>query len=119
MAMCGAGSPVTWPPKERYCLEWDGVTCPKCLERKPKPVEKPVEKPAVFVSMNQDKREPCYEDVDPMPFGKHKGTMMQDVPASYLFWLWTQRPLGNKKVENYIHNNMLALKKEHPDGIWT
>jgi uncharacterized protein (DUF3820 family) len=26
-------------------------------------------------------------DLDPMPFGKHKGTIMQEVPASYLAWL--------------------------------
>lgn len=28
-------------------------------------------------------------DTDPMPFGKYKGTPMQDVPASYLHWLWS------------------------------
>jgi uncharacterized protein (DUF3820 family) len=119
MAVCGAGSPLTWPEEEeKYCLEWEGVTCSKCLERKPKPVEKPVKKPAVSALL-QHQGGPCYEDTDPMPFGKYRGMMMQDVPASYLFWLWNQRPLSDKKLENYIYNNIHALKQEHPDGIWT
>ena len=29
------------------------------------------------------------QDTDPMPWGKWKGKPMQDVPADYLFWLWT------------------------------
>jgi hypothetical protein len=29
------------------------------------------------------------QDTDKMPWGKYKGTPMQDVPASYLHWLWT------------------------------
>ena len=63
-------------------------------------------------------------DLDQMPFGKHKGTLMQDVPAAYLFWLWTNErdPLHRKvkvdQVADYIWRNMDALKKEHPDGIW-
>lgn len=62
------------------------------------------------------------QDTDPMPFGKHKGTPMQDVPASYLFWLWTE---GGKEhevktcpVANYIDRNILALESEYPDGEW-
>lgn len=27
------------------------------------------------------------KDSDPMPFGKHKGKPMQEVPANYLDWL--------------------------------
>jgi hypothetical protein len=50
---------------------------------------------------------------------------MQDVPASYLHWLWTNG-LKNElkarsaqgKVARYIQANMEALKEEHPDGIW-
>lgn len=54
-----------------------------------------------------------------MPFGKHKGTPMQDVPASYLFWLWTNGKEAEKSpVADYIRENLDALKKEYPDGIW-
>jgi uncharacterized protein (DUF3820 family) len=60
----------------------------------------------------------AYEDTDLMNFGKYKNEMLQDVPASYLHWLWTQRPISDKKLEAYIKNNLRALKQEYPDGIW-
>lgn len=54
-----------------------------------------------------------------MPFGKYKGTPMQDVPASYLHWLWTNGVKSeNSPVANYIRNNIVSLQQEHPDGIW-
>ena len=64
------------------------------------------------------KKVPTYEDSDLMPFGKHKGKRMEEVPANYLHWLWTQRPISDKKLENYIFNNIAVLKDEYPDGIW-
>ena len=59
-------------------------------------------------------------DLSTMPFGKYKGKPMQDVPASYLFWLWTE--CGKEvdyasDVANYIRENMDALEQEYPDGI--
>lgn len=63
-------------------------------------------------------------DLDFMPFGKYAKTnpptMMQDVPADYLFWLWTNGKQNDKAcpVADYIRRNLGALKKEHPDGIW-
>lgn len=55
-----------------------------------------------------------------MPFGKHKGTPMQDVPAAYFHWLWTNGLKSDKtsNVGDYIRRNLSALKREHPDGIW-
>ena len=58
-----------------------------------------------------------YEDLDAMPFGAHKGKPLQDVPASYLLWLWGQRPLSDSRLEGYISNSFTALKKECPDYI--
>lgn len=66
------------------------------------------------------------QDTDLMPFGKYKGTPMQDVPASYLHWLWTQnngrdqrtQMLRSDPVLDYIRRNLSALKQEHEDGIW-
>jgi len=63
------------------------------------------------------RKEPCYEDDSGMPFGKHRGELLQDVPASYLLWLWEQKPLSDTRLENYIHNSMNALKQECPDRI--
>lgn len=58
-------------------------------------------------------------DTDPMPFGKHKGEPMQDVPASYLHYLWTNGLKDSKaSVADYIRRNLDALKQEHKDGIW-
>lgn len=62
------------------------------------------------------------DDIDKMPFGKHKGRMMQDVPASYLHYLW-QEGLRNETATNsvadYIKRNMSALKEEYEDGVWS
>lgn len=60
-------------------------------------------------------------DTDPMPWGVHKGVPMQDVPAKYMFFLWTDIGLENRKdclVADYIRNNLTAFEQEHPDWIW-
>lgn len=61
------------------------------------------------------------EDYDPMPFGEHKGQAMQDIPASYLHFLWTKCDFKSKdtNVANYIRRNIDALKMEYKDGIWS
>ena len=60
------------------------------------------------------------QDTDPMPFGKHKGEPMQDVPASYLHWLWQNglKTATHNPVADYIRRNLNALKQEYSDGIW-
>lgn len=60
-------------------------------------------------------------DTDPMPFGKHKGESMQDVPASYLYYLWVNGLKENVQsdVADYIRRNISALKTEYKNGIWT
>jgi len=62
------------------------------------------------------------EDTSPMPFGKFKGKPMQDVPVSYLHWLWHNiNPPTNSNVDvlEYIKENMDALKMENKDLIWS
>lgn len=60
-------------------------------------------------------------DTSPMPFGKHQGVAIQDVPASYFHWLWTNGKSADKlcPVADYIRRNLDVLKTEHPDGIWS
>lgn len=55
-----------------------------------------------------------------MPFGKHKGEPMCDVPASYLHWLWYECGKRNEKgdVADYIRENLEVLKDENSDLIW-
>ena len=61
------------------------------------------------------------EDTDLMPFGKYKNLQMQDVPASYLHYLWTNGMKQKVKfdpVAGYIAENLEALKEEYENGIW-
>lgn len=60
----------------------------------------------------------AYDDLTLMPFGRYSGERLQDVPASYLHWVWTQKPLSDRRLEDYIRKNLHHLKIEHPDGIW-
>lgn len=50
-----------------------------------------------------------------MPFGKHEGQYLGDIPASYLMWLYEQDWLKEKfpDVNRYIQVNLGALQKEH------
>lgn len=61
-----------------------------------------------------DHKQPALTDLDPMPFGKFKGTPMQDIPASYLRWL-KEQGCSNILVANYIHNSWDAIKMELED----
>jgi uncharacterized protein (DUF3820 family) len=78
----------------------------------------------------EDKKQPAYTDLDRMPFGKHKGEPMQDVPAHYLRWLWTEgdckqycgakvtgRDYIDQKIRlaNYIWNSQDELQSELDD----
>ena len=54
-----------------------------------------------------------------MPFGKHKGKEMANVPASYLLWIYDEWTLTNprfgfvhQEVKAYIEENLDVLKKE-------
>lgn len=67
-------------------------------------------------------------DLDPMPFGKYgprpkgEGKLMQDVPARYLHWLWTESNLKEETeinaVADYIKRNLSVLESEYTNGIW-
>jgi hypothetical protein len=59
----------------------------------------------------QDKKYPALGDLDKMPFGKHKGVNMQDIPAQYLAWLWDAK-CNNIQVKNYIWNCQDDINKE-------
>lgn len=62
------------------------------------------------------------QDLSPMPWGKHKNVPMQDVPADYLFFFWTERGLEHQVATNpvadYINRNLQTLELDYPDGIW-
>jgi len=62
-------------------------------------------------------------DFSNMPFGKHKGKAMKDVPVDWLHWFWEKCVPANhqagKMVEDYIRRNINVLKEENKDWIWT
>ena len=50
-----------------------------------------------------------------MPFGKHKGIKMANVPAQYLLWAkdaWRRGP-GTNAILDYIEENLQAIKQEY------
>lgn len=53
-------------------------------------------------------------DEDLMPWGKHKGEKMKDVPASYLLWMWDhglrQKPISDP-VRQYVRTGWAELTK--------
>jgi Putative quorum-sensing-regulated virulence factor len=53
-------------------------------------------------------------DLDPMPFGKHKGLSMKDVPRAYLDWLVKQEGFAdkNKAMAAYIRGEKTEPSKE-------
>lgn len=52
-----------------------------------------------------------YTDETPMPFGKHKGTAMANVPADYLLYL-LDAGIKEGPVKAYIMDNIEALRAE-------
>jgi uncharacterized protein (DUF3820 family) len=52
-----------------------------------------------------------FEDQSIMPFGKHKGKRMINIPAFYLLWLYNEG-CGHNGVRKYIIDNLAALQKE-------
>lgn len=59
-----------------------------------------------------------FTDNTVMPFGKHKGRLLKDVPPDYLLWLYDkmridEKPGGIKmKLMAYVAANRECLEKE-------
>jgi len=54
-----------------------------------------------------------------MPFGKHKGKPMRDVPVGYLNYLWNNGLKNDSRsVGSYIRRNLVALKAKSADLTW-
>jgi uncharacterized protein (DUF3820 family) len=58
-----------------------------------------------------------YTDDTPIFFGKHKGTKLCNVPASYLLWLYDTSEQGKRmfdqKLAVYIKDNLQGIKIEN------
>lgn len=52
-----------------------------------------------------------YTDQSVMPFGKHKGLKLANVPAHYLIWLYESN-MKDGPLKDYIKENLEALRME-------
>ncbi|MEI8142859.1 MAG: DUF3820 family protein [Chitinophagia bacterium] len=52
-----------------------------------------------------------FTDNTPMPFGKHKGKAMANIPAPYFLWLLNEG-CSHAGVKQYILSNLEGLKQE-------
>jgi len=65
-----------------------------------------------------------FTDNTPMPYGRHEGVKLANVPAHYLIWLHDSisqdskinMSLTNKMLLKYIKENMDVLKQEVKNG---
>ena len=66
---------------------------------------------------NRLKRQPIDQYI---AFGYFKGQRFDQVPASYLHFVYTtfDRKKHNEQLFKYIERSMAALEIEHTDGIW-
>lgn len=54
-----------------------------------------------------------YTDTSVMPFGKHQGTALANVPADYLIYIYDHDYLaGNIMLKRYIEENLQGLRIE-------
>jgi uncharacterized protein (DUF3820 family) len=53
-----------------------------------------------------------YTDSTPLPFGRHKGKAMQEVPAEYLVWCLENIPNLDVGIKDYINANMQGIRQE-------
>jgi hypothetical protein len=53
-----------------------------------------------------------FQDNDLMPFGKHKGKALVNIPAYYLIYIYENNMVYDERVKKYIINNLDVLKKQ-------
>ena len=51
-------------------------------------------------------------DKSEMPWGKHKGKLMANIPASYFIHIWDNKICGKGAVWLYIQENLEDLRSE-------
>ena len=49
-------------------------------------------------------------------FGKYKGTELEDIPASYLLYLYEKEIVKAGAIYDYIVKNMNGIRKQIEDG---
>lgn len=87
------------PPDKHYKLDrnltMDSIKNPQPVKKTLTPIKKPTLTPVKKPS--EDK---SYRDMK-IPFGKHRGELLADIPNSYLEWLLEQEFFEEKFPEHY------------------
>lgn len=56
------------------------------------------------------------KDTDIMPFGKHKGKMLGEIPADYMIWLYEEMKVKRnpfaKRFTEYLQSNLEYYKQQ-------
>jgi hypothetical protein len=61
-----------------------------------------------------------FTDQTVIAFGKYNGSKLEDIPASYLLWLWNNgmwKSKGKDPLADYIAENIRALEIDAPNII--
>lgn len=67
--------------------------------------------------MRKNKDNKPWTDETVMPWGKHKGEKLEEIPYSYFLWLMEQSWLGSwPQMKLYIKNNAEAIYKEQEEN---
>lgn len=94
-------------------VEWEGAVTGKSITMNEYPIGKGSwdddmdDSIPPIVDANPD----VYTDRTIMPFGKHKGKMLSQVPGAYLIWLLDNQ-CSDSKLKRYINDNMDSLSQE-------
>ena len=61
-----------------------------------------------------------YTDVSPFPYGKYQGEKLENIPASYLLWIYQHHDLSSLQrlgLRDYIEDNLQVLNKQAGENI--
>lgn len=61
-----------------------------------------------------------YKDSTKMPFGKHQGLKMKEVPSDYLIWMSEQPWLKESwpKLYKYVQKHLKQMKEQEEKSFW-
>ena len=84
------------------------ILCENCVK-----IIKPKEyKPVKEKLKRKKQKKMILTDESLMPYGKHEGTKMANVPTKYLMWMYDNNKCSTP-VKNYVKENLDVLEQEN------
>lgn len=53
-----------------------------------------------------------------IPFGKHTGKALEDIPASYLLWFALENQYPPDEIKKYVNMHRKTLEQEVKESNW-